>query len=269
MRTIRMENRAATGTRLVTIDPIHGFKVDRVTGKSPVSYVLGVTYHNVLKAYVVEEEYTYKKPLSHWGSYGGSPFFADTIEKCIRWIENTYNIRIKLIDPIIKRNPSHRLHRLEHNPDTYVHVDIQRYIIGGVEHFRARVQGKDWRFETRPGETIDQFRKRIMDTLDSGIVTHFIGDWDVTGNPKFSMEIFTMAKGKLTTFQYHNKKMFDIMLKRIRQWEREGKDIHIIDVRPSVYETKHNPGRNPALGLWAIVSGIALVGYGIYDNVKK
>ena len=32
MRTIRMENRAATGTRLVTIDPIHGFKADRVTG---------------------------------------------------------------------------------------------------------------------------------------------------------------------------------------------------------------------------------------------
>ena len=30
-----------------------------------------------------------------------------------------------------------------------------------------------------------------------------------------------------------------------------------------------NPGRSPALGLWAIVGGLALVGYGIYDNYKK
>jgi len=35
------------------------------------------------------------------------------------------------------------------------------------------------------------------------------------------------------------------------------------------YGYKRNPGRNPALGLWAIVGGLALVGYGIYDNYKK
>ena len=72
------------------------------------------------------------------------------------------------------------------NPGTPVHVDIQQYIIGGIKHFRARVWGEDWSFETQPGETLDQFRGRIMNTLDIGIITHFVNDWEpsIRHNPK-------------------------------------------------------------------------------------
>jgi len=62
------------------------------------------------------------------------------------------------------------------------HIDIQAFTIDGVKHYRARIQGKDWSFETEPQETLDQFRWRIMDTLDCGIVTHFLEDWDIGGD---------------------------------------------------------------------------------------
>lgn len=55
-------------------------------------------------------------------------------------------------------------------------------------------------------------------------------------NPGFSMEIFMMLKGKAVVAKYSTPEMFDTMLKRLRQWEAEGKDIKILDVRPSIYD---------------------------------
>ena len=68
------------------------------------------------------------------------------------------------------------------------HIDIQKYIIQGVKHYRARVQSEDWKYETNPGETLDMFRNRIMDTLDCGIVTHFLEDWDPMGEAHKHLE---------------------------------------------------------------------------------
>ena len=60
-----------------------------------------------------------------------------------------------------------------------IHVDIQPYTVDGVKHYRAREQGKDWKFETEVDETLDMFRSRIMNSLNSGIVTHFLADMKV------------------------------------------------------------------------------------------
>ena len=59
------------------------------------------------------------------------------------------------------------------------HIEIQAFTIEGVKHYRARIQDQEWSFETRPEETLDQFRWRIMDTLHCGIITHFLEDWDM------------------------------------------------------------------------------------------
>ena len=53
----------------------------------------------------------------------------------------------------------------------------------------------------------------------------------------FSKEIFIVNPKtyKTTVLQYHSRRMFERMLKKIQKWERQGKDIHILDVRNSVY----------------------------------
>ena len=40
---------------------------------------------------------------------------------------------------------------------------------------------------------------------------------------------------KATILQYTNKKLFLRMLKKIKRWENEGKDVHILDVRDAIY----------------------------------
>jgi len=51
----------------------------------------------------------------------------------------------------------------------------------------------------------------------------------------FNKEVFIMQGNKPIILQYHKKQLFNTMLKRIKQWESEGKDIHILDIRESVY----------------------------------
>ena len=61
-----------------------------------------------------------------------------------------------------------------------IHIDIQPYVVQGVRHYRAKktIESDDrYVFETYAGETLDQFRWRIMDILNSGIVTHFQEEW--------------------------------------------------------------------------------------------
>ncbi len=62
-----------------------------------------------------------------------------------------------------------------------IHVDIQPYVIDGVKHYRGRIQGEeDFKFETDKDETLDMFRGRIMNSLNSGIITHFLEEWEPT-----------------------------------------------------------------------------------------
>lgn len=97
MKTIRMENRASTGTRLVTIDKIYG-----TYQGEPVYYTFEIGYHFPKKKYYVEEAYTYRKAGK--GSYGGTVFLSDTIKECINYIQNKHKVRIVLLDAMVK-NP--------------------------------------------------------------------------------------------------------------------------------------------------------------------
>ena len=62
-----------------------------------------------------------------------------------------------------------------------IHIDIQPYIVQGVKHYRAKkTSDSDDRYiyETVAGETLDQFRCRIMNILNTGIITHFKEEWN-------------------------------------------------------------------------------------------
>jgi len=54
----------------------------------------------------------------------------------------------------------------------------------------------------------------------------------------FSKEIFIVNPKtyKTAVLQYSNKKLFERMLKKIKRWEKERKDVHILDVRDSIYQ---------------------------------
>ena len=58
------------------------------------------------------------------------------------------------------------------------HIDVQMYNINNVKHYRAGLHNSnDFKFETDGLETLDMFRNRIMNTIGTGIVTHFLADW--------------------------------------------------------------------------------------------
>ena len=100
----------------------------------------------------------------------------ETYKQAQSYMNNAFNKGRNIILRYSKINNSH-LGKASQIP-CVKHVDIQKYIIQGVKHYRARVQGEDWKYETNPRETLDMFRNKIMDTLDCGIVTHFLEDWD-------------------------------------------------------------------------------------------
>ena len=56
----------------------------------------------------------------------------------------------------------------------------------------------------------------------------------------FSKEIFIVNPKtyKTSILQYQDKKLFSLMLRKIKRWEKQGKDIHILDIRNSVYKLK-------------------------------
>ena len=60
-------------------------------------------------------------------------------------------------------------------------IQIQRYTINKINHYRAReiAKGKDFIFESSYNENLNQFRWRIMEFLDCGVVFHFLNDWEV------------------------------------------------------------------------------------------
>jgi len=53
----------------------------------------------------------------------------------------------------------------------------------------------------------------------------------------FSKEIFIVNPKtyKTTILQYSNQKLFNQMVRKIQRWECKGKDVHILDIRDSVY----------------------------------
>lgn len=55
----------------------------------------------------------------------------------------------------------------------------------------------------------------------------------------FNKEIFIVNPKtyKTAVLQYTNKKLFMRMLEKIKRWERIGRDVHILDVRDSIYGT--------------------------------
>lgn len=95
MKTIKMENRACHGTRLVTIGYL------RKTAEEK-DYIFGIGYYEVQKKYFVEVQYTYyKKPTKD--TYGNIKYFAESPKECIKWIEKNYRVKIKPTDPLIKK----------------------------------------------------------------------------------------------------------------------------------------------------------------------
>jgi len=112
----------------------------------------------------------------------------EPFEKGTLWLEkiekDPYHYKISNPEEEIKKKGKHlgdtskKIRHLK-GEKCVKHIDIQKYVIQGVKHYRARVRDEDWKYEIRPGETLDMFRGRIMDTLNCGIVTHFIEDWEV------------------------------------------------------------------------------------------
>jgi len=102
-----------------------------------------------------------------------------------------------------------------------VHIDIQPYIVDGVKHYRARRSGEEnFTFESTPNETLDQFRWWIMNELDRGIVTHFLGDWIVSKVKGDKMIQSKMSSSELALYCLNNWDYYGMNL--FMQMEGEG-----------------------------------------------
>lgn len=106
MQTLKLENRAWHGTRLEPLNKIDIEKNKRIS--------FSIERHHVLNNFMLEK-HTYlnrhfkvirDKDITegmHEHCYGKAVFFGDTIQDCINFIKNEYNINIELMNEPIKK----------------------------------------------------------------------------------------------------------------------------------------------------------------------
>jgi len=93
--TVVMRNRACSGTRVVSENE-HIIKRE----SENVGLIFTISYHYVEEKYMVEEQYRYldrkAKPC-----YGRIVFWGETPEECVKYIEEVYNVSVKLLNPLV------------------------------------------------------------------------------------------------------------------------------------------------------------------------